>query len=55
MRDNMSDLIQCPICGKMIKPSGCSYLDNGSPACPECVEKENEKYGTEIAKELELG
>ena len=39
----MTDRIQCPICGKMIDPTKCDYLDNGSPACPECVQKE-EKY-----------
>ena len=38
----MQDKIQCPICGNMIDPNEADSLDNGSPACPECVKKEQE-------------
>lgn len=38
----MQDKIQCPICGNMIDPNEADYLDNASPACPECVQKEQE-------------
>ena len=38
----MGDKIQCPICGKMIEPTEAESLNNGSPACPECVQKESE-------------
>ena len=32
---------ECPICGRTFDDEVGTYLDNGSPACPECVEKEN--------------
>lgn len=38
----MTDRIQCPICGKMIDTTECEYLDNGSPACPDCAQQERE-------------
>ena len=30
--------IACAVCGKMIDADDAAYLDNGSPACPECVQ-----------------
>ncbi|MGN0539017.1 MAG: hypothetical protein ACI4KI_04085 [Candidatus Fimenecus sp.] len=39
----MADYIQCPICGKKIETSEYECLDNGNPACPECVQKELEE------------
>lgn len=33
----MADKVMCPICGRMLDPDVMEYLDNGSPACPECV------------------
>jgi len=31
----------CPICGKEFDVENIEFLDNGNPACAECVEKEN--------------
>ena len=37
--------IGCAVCGKLIDADNADYLDNGSPACPECVRyaEENKK------------
>lgn len=40
------DKIQCPICGNMIDTDNAEFLDNGSPACYECAQRENEKEST---------
>ena len=39
----MSDKIQCAVCGRMLSSDEYELLDNGSPACPECVAKEQER------------
>ncbi len=41
------DKIQCPICGKMLDPNDAEFLDNGSPACYECAQKENAHENTD--------
>lgn len=33
----------CPICGKEYDNADADFLENGNPACHECVMKENEK------------
>lgn len=35
--------MECPICGKMFDDMDVMYLDNGNPACPHCVKKEQEE------------
>ena len=35
--------VQCPVCGRVVESETMVSLDNGSPACPECAEKE-QKY-----------
>lgn len=32
----------CPICGKEFPAEDYQILNNGNPACPECVEKEKD-------------
>lgn len=44
----MATMIQCAVCGKMISSDEYELLDNASPACPECVAKEQSR---EEAKE----
>ena len=39
----------CPICGKSLDDSNIDFLDNGSPAHPQCVALE-EKYEKEKDK-----
>lgn len=39
----MKDYMECPICGKKFDVSEYEILDNGNPACPECVQKECEE------------
>lgn len=33
----------CPICGEFFDDEHADYLDNGSPACSQCVENERKK------------
>lgn len=49
--ENIWKKIKCIFCGKDYDATWGSALDNGSPACPECVEKE-EKENTD--KELNI-
>lgn len=44
--------VQCPVCGRVVESETMVSLDNGSPACPECAEKE-QKYAekSEIEEE----
>lgn len=39
----MSEMMTCPVCGKQFPASEWETLNNGNPACPECVRKEAEK------------
>lgn len=39
-KEKMSDKMVCPICGRLFDSSIYECLDNGNPACPECVAKE---------------
>lgn len=39
----MDELMQCPVCGKMFPASEYETLDNGNPACPECVREEQKE------------
>ena len=34
---------QCPICGRIFGFDEEDFLDNGSPACHECAEKERNR------------
>lgn len=36
----------CPICGRSFDEKDMSFLENGNPACFECVEKEQSKSET---------
>lgn len=38
----MSEMMQCPICGREFPAFDYESLDNENPACPECVRKEQE-------------
>ncbi len=38
--------IRCGYCGKEYDETWCTALDNGSPACPDCVAKEEENKKT---------
>ena len=44
----MADQVMCAVCGNMLSADEYELLDNGSPACPECVAEE-QRY--EDAKE----
>lgn len=39
----MSDMTECPVCGKKVPATELQILDNGNAACPDCVRKEPEK------------
>ena len=47
--------VKCDYCGKYYDASFATTLENGSPACPKCVEKEDEdkKKREEAQKEKE--
>lgn len=33
----------CPICGRLFDYDIVEYLDNGNPACPQCVDEERKE------------
>ena len=33
----------CPVCGRLFDYDIVEYLDNGNPACPQCVDKERKE------------
>lgn len=37
----MPEKMQCPICGKEFDAQDYQILDNGNPACPDCVKDED--------------
>ena len=39
----MAEMMTCPICGKQFPAEEYEILDNGNPACPECVQKEHDE------------
>ena len=39
----MAEWMICPICGKKFPIEEYEILDNGNPACPECVAAEREE------------
>lgn len=39
----MSSLVECPVCGKKVDSNELELLDNGNPACRECVAKEKKE------------
>ena len=41
---------KCDYCGKKIEAEYMSALENGSPACPECVAKEENKLKKRVQK-----
>ena len=45
------DKTTCPICGREVSVEKLFILDNGNPACSNCVDKENEFVETETEKE----
>lgn len=36
----MADMMTCPICGKQFPIEEYEILNNGNPACPDCVRDE---------------
>ncbi len=42
----MAELMECPVCGKMFPADEYETLDNGNPACPECVAQEKEEMNS---------
>lgn len=46
IREDRMAKIRCGYCGKEYDETWCTALDNGSPACPECVAKEEENKKT---------
>lgn len=34
--------VECPICGEKFDDEYVEFLDNGNPACPNCVAHERE-------------
>ncbi len=32
---------ECPVCGGKFNESDVEFLDNGNPACPQCVAEEH--------------
>lgn len=43
----MSDWMVCPVCGRKFDASEYECLDNGNPACPDCVAKERRENAEE--------
>ena len=43
----MEEMMECPVCGRKFPASLYETLDNGNPACPECVAKEQERLDKE--------
>lgn len=39
----MPEMMECPICGESFPMELAEVLDNGNPACPDCVRKEREQ------------
>lgn len=35
--------MECPICGEKFDEEFVEYLDNGNPACPQCVDEERKR------------
>ena len=35
--------MECPICGEKFDEEFVDFLDNGNPACPQCVEEERKQ------------
>ena len=33
--------MECPICSEKFEEEFVEYLDNGNPACPRCVDEED--------------
>lgn len=44
----MSEMMECPVCGKSFPMEWAECLDNGNPACPECVQKERERMDEDL-------
>lgn len=40
---------KCPFCGKVVEGFLTGCLDNGSPACDECIAKEEEAQKNKVA------
>ena len=36
----LSDTMTCPVCGREFEAADYQCLDNGNPACPNCVAEE---------------
>lgn len=45
----------CPICGDSLDDFVAELLDNGSPAHPECVERETQRSETKENEENKNG
>lgn len=39
----MPEMMTCPVCGREFPADEYEILENGNPACPECVAKEREE------------
>lgn len=39
--------MDCPICGEKFDEEFVEYLDNGNPACPQCVMEERKQFEKE--------
>lgn len=37
------EIMECPVCGKKFDADTAEFLDNGNPACPNCVREEDSK------------
>lgn len=44
------DKMMCPICGKEFDVADIDYLDNGNPACHNCVVEEYERKRRKIIR-----
>ncbi len=40
---SMAEMMTCPVCGEEFLTEEYETLDNGNPACPACVQEEQEK------------
>ena len=38
----------CPVCGKLYDEQDIEFLDNGNPACPQCVALEAESSQAQL-------
>ncbi len=43
----MADQMVCPVCGRLFDSFDYRCLDNGNPACPECVAAEQKRMQEE--------